>query len=165
MKFTFKGLVGFMLDNEASHTYSVVSIGTLFAAHSGLPDDPGVQWTACMYFIFCLAAPSLLVLLCGVLWFAPLSSPWRRFVLTWCEVVNAWAALEVFVVAVVASMLQVQQFAAFIVGDACDGVNKLLEALLDEQLHGDDKCLDVIAELTSVMKPVISIKLYLFFLH
>ena len=43
-----------------------------------------------------------------------------------------------------------KQFAAFIVGDSCDGINKLLEKFLDSQLDGDDLCFDVVAVLLGV---------------
>lgn len=40
---------------------------------------------------------------------------------------NAWSTLDVYCAAIAASLLEIQQFAAFIVGDSCDGINKLLE--------------------------------------
>lgn len=43
-----------------------------------------------------------------------------------------------------------QQFASFIVGDSCDGINKLLVKFLDSQLDGDDTCFDVVAVLEKV---------------
>ena len=41
------------------------------------------------------------------------------------EVCNAWSALDVFCVSIAAALLEIQQFAAFIVGDACDGINEV----------------------------------------
>jgi hypothetical protein len=58
--------------------------------------------------------------------------------------------LDVFVVSIVASLLEIQQFAEFIVGDSCDEINKFLKEYMDDQLEGDDKCFDVIATLTKV---------------
>ena len=44
------------------------------------------------------------------------------------------------------------QFAAFIIGDKCDGINAIL-VRIDDKLNGDDKCIDVIASLTAVCNP------------
>ena len=60
------------------------------------------------------------------------------------------SALDVFVIAVAASMLEIQQFAAFIVGDRCDGINMYLAMYLDKPLDGDDVCFNVIATFTDV---------------
>ena len=43
------------------------------------------------------------------------------------EVANAWNAIDVFVVSVVAALFEIQQFAEFIIGDSCDEINALLE--------------------------------------
>lgn len=70
---------------------------------------------------------------------------WCRYVAA--EVLNAWSALDVFVVAIMAGVLEIQQFAAFIVGDKCDAINGLIEQYFDKALGGDDKCFDVTATL------------------
>ena len=49
--------------------------------------------------------------------------------------------------AVVAALFEIEEFAAFIIGDVCDGLNVILEQCCDEQLGGDDKCFDVTASL------------------
>ena len=52
-----------------------------------------------------------------------------------------------------------QQFAAFIIGDKCDGINTIL-VRIDDKLNGDDKCIDVIASLTAVCDQLLSCSLY-----
>jgi len=63
------------------------------------------------------------------------------------EIMNAWSGLDIFVVAILAALLEIQQFAAFIVGTSCDGINKYLEEYLNTALHGDDLCFDVVTSL------------------
>ena len=63
---------------------------------------------------------------------------------------NHRSAIDVFCVSIGAAILEIQQFAAFIVGDSCDGINKVLAKYLDQQLEGDDKCFDLTAELVPV---------------
>ena len=41
------------------------------------------------------------------------------------------------------------RFAAFMVGDKCDGINAILKKYLDKPLDGDDVCFDVVTELNS----------------
>ena len=57
--------------------------------------------------------------------------------------------MEVFVVAIIASILEIRQFAAFIVGDKCDPINALMKEYFNAELNGDTKCFDVIATLES----------------
>ena len=67
------------------------------------------------------------------------------------EVLNAWSALDVFCVGIIAALLEIQQFVAFIVGDKCDKINDLLVSIpqIRNLLNGDNKCFDVIASLDS----------------
>ena len=66
------------------------------------------------------------------------------------EILYAWEAVDVFCLAVFAANLEISQFAAFIVGDSCDGINKILEQdKFDMLLGGDDKCFDLVANLKS----------------
>eukprot|EP00997_Jenningsia_sp_PLL12_P009599 NODE_6593_length_500_cov_44.962306_g5809_i0.p1 GENE.NODE_6593_length_500_cov_44.962306_g5809_i0~~NODE_6593_length_500_cov_44.962306_g5809_i0.p1 ORF type:complete len:112 (+),score=49.71 NODE_6593_length_500_cov_44.962306_g5809_i0:23-337(+) len=49
--------------------------------------------------------------------------------------------------AIMAALLEISQFTEFIVGNKCDLVNVILKQYLDKELHGDDKCFDVVTEL------------------
>eukprot|EP01089_Gocevia_fonbrunei_P002660 TRINITY_DN12578_c0_g1_i1.p1 TRINITY_DN12578_c0_g1~~TRINITY_DN12578_c0_g1_i1.p1 ORF type:complete len:165 (-),score=57.82 TRINITY_DN12578_c0_g1_i1:53-508(-) len=71
----------------------------------------------------------------------------QKIVFFMCEVLNAWAALDVFVVALIAALLEVEPFAQFIIGNKCDLINQLLKDFLNDELNGDDKCFDVVADL------------------
>lgn len=46
-----------------------------------------------------------------------------------------------------AAIFEISQFAQFLVGDACDGINEILGSLLSKALHGDNRCFDVTANL------------------
>merc|ERR1711865_880722 len=108
--------------------------------------------------------PLMHMLSLAVLWVTPLSLPnqHRLFVLT--EILNAWSALEVFVVSVIVALLELPTFAQFIIGDMCDIPNDLITTLdhstppaghandliwrmLTNIGHGEDKCFDVKAVL------------------
>ena len=46
---------------------------------------------------------------------------------------------QVFVLAIIVSVIQLQPLSQFIIGDKCKGINGLLQAAFDKQLNGDDK--------------------------
>lgn len=148
LRFQFQGLTGLVLRGAADVDYSYVSVGQIAPKAAGGPeDDFFIQWMMASYFIFGLAMPLGCLLLLVVLWFCPLTLPTQRRLFVLTEVFNAWSALDVFCISIAAALLEIQQFAAFIVGDSCDGINVILAKYLDTQLDGDDKCFDVVATL------------------
>eukprot|EP01040_Poterioochromonas_malhamensis_P012185 gene12184-13321_t len=147
MGFEFKGLVGLMLKDKAKVDYSYVSIGNSIPEHSGIPDDFGVRWMQASFFLFGLAMPLALMTVFMVMWTVPLTLGRQRQLFVLSEVLNAWSTLDVFCCAIAAGLLEIQQFAMFIVGDSCDKINEILAQYLDEPLQGDDKCFDVVAYL------------------
>ena len=150
MKVDFKGLIGLMLKDHSDVSYSYVSIGTSIPEHSGTPNYVGVRWLQVSFFLFGLGMP-LGYLVCTVcLWFVPLSLSHMRRLHVLSEIMNAWSAIDVFCISIAAALLEIQQFAAFVVGDSCDGINKILEKYMDPILDGDDKCFDVVANLNHV---------------
>lgn len=150
MGFEFKGLTGYMLKSDAKLDYSYVTIGTEIPEHSGLPDDFGVRWMQASYFLFGLAMPLGLLTVFMVLWTVPLTLARQRQLFVLSEVLNAWSALDVFCVAIAAGLLEIHQFAMFIVGDSCDQIDEVLSKYMDDKLDGDDTCFDVVAYLKPV---------------
>eukprot|EP00558_Chaetoceros_sp_UNC1202_P008092 CAMPEP_0197253692 /NCGR_PEP_ID=MMETSP1429-20130617/65979_1 /TAXON_ID=49237 /ORGANISM="Chaetoceros sp., Strain UNC1202" /LENGTH=163 /DNA_ID=CAMNT_0042716461 /DNA_START=413 /DNA_END=904 /DNA_ORIENTATION=+ len=58
----------------------------------------------------------------------------QQFVFMLAEIANAWSAIEVFLLSVVASMLELSQFAKFMVGNHCDFMkDQFFQDLLDGQ--------------------------------
>jgi uncharacterized paraquat-inducible protein A len=45
------------------------------------------------------------------------------------EILNAWTTIDVFVVSILAVLLEIPTFASFIIGNKCDGINSWLTAL------------------------------------
>lgn len=152
MKFEFKGLVGLLLKDEDVADYSFVTVGTSIPEHSGVPNDFATRWMQASLFLFGQAMPLGLLIALMCLWLVPMTLPTQRSIFVLAEVLNAWSALDVFCVSIAAALLEVQQFAAFIVGDGCDGINVILAEYMDPILEGDDKCFDVVAELDAVSK-------------
>lgn len=113
--------------------------------------------TQASLFLFGQAMPFAVLLTMLILWVVPMTLAAQRSLFVLAEVLNAWSTLDVFCIAIAAALLEIQQFAAFIVGDSCDGINVILAEYFDTQLEGDDKCFDVVAQLDEVSVCVCSV--------
>ena len=147
-QFEFKGLTGYLMDpDDRVMPYGLVSIGDILPEASGSPKDFGIRWIQASYFAFGLGMPLAFMTALLLLWITPLTLRVQKFCVVMTEVLNAWNALDVFVVSIVAALMEIQQFASFIVGDSCDIINEVLKETMDTELEGDDKCFDVVATL------------------
>eukprot|EP01113_Clastostelium_recurvatum_P017054 TRINITY_DN1997_c0_g1_i2.p1 TRINITY_DN1997_c0_g1~~TRINITY_DN1997_c0_g1_i2.p1 ORF type:complete len:1061 (-),score=196.82 TRINITY_DN1997_c0_g1_i2:41-3223(-) len=130
--------------------FSVLTTGGSFLSASLDPNSFGVRAIQVSFFVFVVAMPIAYLLSLMVLWGAGLTYRWQRRVLTIVEIMQAWSSLEVFVVAIIASLLEIRQFAQFIIGDRCNLINKLLEKYQTAlPLDGNTRCFDVEAKLLS----------------
>ena len=43
------------------------------------------------------------------------------------EILNAWSCIDVFVIAIFASLTEIGQFTKFIVGDKCDSIDPIIQ--------------------------------------
>ena len=59
------------------------------------------------------------------------------------EILNAWSCIDVFVIALIAGVVQIAQFAKFMVGDRCDFINPLIQNYFYKYLDGHDSCFEV----------------------
>jgi len=148
--FEFMGLIGYVLKEDATAAYGFVQIGIDFVGRSGHEDDIAIILSQCGFFMFGLVMPLGLMASLLVLWCVPMSLYRQQQIFHLAEVFNSWAALDIFCIGIVAALLQLQQFAAFIIGDTCDGINVILAEYFSEPLDGDPKCFDAIAELKPV---------------
>ncbi len=144
--FEFKGLSGLVLGNEREARYSLISLGTSLPLSVRDPSDLGIiciQWT---YFFFALVMPFASIMTVNALFHIPMTLKNQNRVFIFAEICNAWSAIEVFLLSVLASMLELSQFAAFMVGHHCDFLKgSLLRDLFDE----DDTCFSVESRLVS----------------
>ncbi len=160
--FSFQGLTGWLLGDAADVDYSMISVGTSVTEASGTPDSLSIRWMQACYFVFSLAMPLACVFLSAVMWSGPaLTLSHHKSLVVMMEVMYAWSALDVFCISIFAAITEISQFAAFMVGDKCDGLNKILEAYLDPELHGNDVCFDVITTLCP-QSPVLFLSALLF---
>ena len=62
-----------------------------------------------------------------ILWFAPLPRKRQNILYNLAEILNAWSCIDVFVIALIAGVVQIGQFAKFLVGDKCDLIDPILK--------------------------------------
>jgi len=141
--FSIKGLTGLLLQSNATVDYSYDYVGLVMPIDSGTPTDWRMLTMQACFFVFGVGMPALLCFLVALAWFYPMSRLNQERLFVTAEVVNAWASLDVFCLAILAALFQIRQFATFIVGDKCDGIDAILQAYLDTALDGDDVCFDV----------------------
>ena len=91
--------------------------------------------------------PLLWLLLLALLWLVPLHAATQHRLLVAAEIAHAWSALDVFLLTLVASLLELDQFSQFIVGSECDGVNRLLSRYFSPLVSGEPRCFVVDAQL------------------
>jgi len=140
-----RGLVGVALQSHASTDWSVVSLSTEIGHITELA-PPVILF--CLQFIFvltCCALPLCWPLLCLAIWTLPTSPRRLRSLLVACEVLYAWSCLDVFVVILAASLLELDQVAKFSIGKECDAINQVLAQYprLGGLLPGEPSCFGV----------------------
>ena len=151
-EFDFAGLAGYVLpylNGDPHNRFSVISLGRALPNSSSDPNGVSVRWIQASFILFAIVLPMLRLVLLTLLWVLPLAPPKQKKLFVLAEIFNAWAALEVFVFALIAALLEIRQFASFIIGDKCDFMTQFLINNFNEKLNGDDTCFDVVATLDS----------------
>eukprot|EP01012_Entosiphon_sulcatum_P009480 TRINITY_DN1533_c0_g1_i1.p1 TRINITY_DN1533_c0_g1~~TRINITY_DN1533_c0_g1_i1.p1 ORF type:complete len:1522 (+),score=246.47 TRINITY_DN1533_c0_g1_i1:64-4629(+) len=121
-EFTFSGLAGEMLGNRAVKRYSLVSlIGQLFVNAS----EAGMYFLATAFLLLSLVVPLTEVIVMAYLWCVPMPLARRRVTYRILDRLNSWTSLDVFLLCVVASLVELPLFSTFIVGDKCDAIDKI----------------------------------------
>lgn len=116
--------------------------------HVGHPNDIAILQG--MMVLTAFIAPVAQGLCTLVLYNVRMTAKPRRWATAVLQFVSAWAALDVFIVAVVLGFLQISLFAQFVVGNKCDVLAPILHTPeVEKLLEGDPKCLDVNATLCS----------------
>ena len=147
--FEFQGLAGTLLGQPPTY-YSLVSLANSILPPGGLSNaDSGTITLWFTFLLFACAFPLIYLILLMCLWSLPLSLYWHRKLHVTVEVIHAWGSLEVFVLSIVAALLELKQFAGFIVGSKCDAINRFVTLYLSEALPLEDRvCFTVITKLT-----------------
>ena len=146
--FEFQGLAGALLGQPPTD-YSLISLANSILPSAGtVPIGTAVLWVT--FLLFALVFPVLYLIMSTVLYVVPLTLFEQRKMHVAVEVLHAWGALEVFVLSIVAALLELKQFAGFIVGGRCTVIDQYIQKYLSQALpEGDMVCFTVVTKLLS----------------
>lgn len=159
-RFTFRGAAAYLLELvDPSLIETSQSLLSLGARIPGVSDPAhgsfGPLVIQAVFYMFAFVVPIVQLVVLLVLWYTPLRLRRQFQLYTTAEILHAWSALEVFVVSILAALLELQQFVGFIVDPYCAqpdfglsvAINTVLQELNLPELRGDNKCFDVTTEL------------------
>ena len=144
--FYFHGLAGYalnLLDYEDHRDFSIIRLGLDVRDVYENPDAPEIIFTQFIYFFTILAIPIAFLVILIILWFVPMPRKAQKFLYSIAEILNAWSCIDVFVIALLAGVLQIAQFAKFMVGDKCDSIDPIIHNYFSKTLDGHDSCFEV----------------------
>lgn len=126
-RFTFGGLVGWMLDSSLvgvgssprQQSYSLLSTYKVLPSAAPVPDDLSLHFIQNAFLGYALVMPLMHLVLLLYAWLVPTTLRTQAFLLVIGEVANAWSAVDVFIFSLFAALLQIGQFCAFIVAAPC----------------------------------------------
>lgn len=147
-RFTFSGLAQLILTPEKQVTdYSMVSIGAKIphaAREGGYLAGEGWNWFLCaQFFALAFIIPLLRLALLMVLWSVPMTLKTTKRLYSLATILSAWSALDVFLVSIVAAVLEIGQLSAEVIsyafggieGTVCGLLGSLPPKLVNEILH------------------------------
>ena len=145
-QYEYKGFLGTCfapLGVAPTKPVSLLSLGTGLPYSSTAPDSFGIRFFQACYLMFVLAIPLLHAAVMMVLWLVPLSLRAQQLCFHIADMCDAWSSLGVFMVSVIAALMQLHQLTMFILGDFCHDINMLIAAHFNDFTSGDNWCLDV----------------------
>ena len=147
-RFAFSGLAELILPPEKLvNDYSLVRVGEDLphaARHGGyLAGTPWNYFLTLEFFALAMVIPLLRVVFLMVLWSVPMTLKTSRRLLSFVEVIAAWSALDVFLVSIMAAVLEIGALSQEVISSAfgsleatvCELLGSLPPAVLDAVLH------------------------------
>lgn len=143
--FNFLGLAGYALGPEQNRPFSVFSLGMQIPEASKDPSSPFILALQGVFFLFAIIVVVLYHVILIILWTAKMPTRMQKQFFLTAQVLNAWSGLDVFCVTILAGVLEIRQFADFIVGNKCDQLDALLakSPIADQMPGGVVSCFDV----------------------
>ena len=108
-----------------------------------------MRFTQIVFIMTAFIVPVLHVVAMLVLWFVPFTRKIQHYLRYACEVLSAWACVDVFIISIIAAVLEIQQFAGFMVGDKCDFLVPIIEEYFKPFIGEYPSCFEVVATLES----------------
>jgi hypothetical protein len=150
--FDFVGLAGWalnLLGYPHKKEYSVIDLARKLQGSVEHPHSYNVVFTLIVYIIIAISMPIIHLTSLLVMWLVPMTFNFQRKLYVACEVMYAWSCLDVFVVSILAAVMEISQLARFMVGDKCDMIDPIVKLFFSQEdlIVGHETCFDVITVL------------------
>jgi hypothetical protein len=129
--FEFDGLAGMALGDASRSSYSLLSLGSSLRQSAEDSSDLGILGLQIAYYFYAVVTPFCCLFCLSILIIFPMPLKRQLFLLTLAEISNAWSAVEVFAISIVAALLEISTFASFIIGHRCDFIKDILKEYSD----------------------------------
>eukprot|EP00970_Alexandrium_tamarense_P008366 scaffold1593_cov193-Alexandrium_tamarense.AAC.67 len=141
--FTFSGVAGTALGESSVRRFSLVSIGESIPQSVQDSSTFGIYWIQTCYFLFALVNPLVCLVSLFLLFVYPMTMKRQQKMFVLAEITNAWSAIEVFCIAVNASLLEISPFAKAMVGEHCSLLNHILSGWSGDNRDNLHQCFAV----------------------
>jgi hypothetical protein len=118
----YGGLVASLVSSK-HRNFSYARIGRLMPGDFGSTHDGATRLLQVVYFLLGIAMPMASLYFCFILWIIPLPLVVQRLMMIMAEISNAWSALDVFCVSLVATFLQIERLTEAFIGSSCSSYN------------------------------------------
>lgn len=147
--FDFVGLAGWfidLLDKPTISSYSVVDLGVGIPDCAEYPDSFAVRLTQIVFFLITIIIPYIHMFTLFFLLFLPMTKKKLLSFYYICETLYAWSCLDVFIISILAAVLEIGQLALFLVADKCDPIEPIIKQYFSQEnyVKGHEKCFEVI---------------------
>lgn len=108
------------LESPIYESHSIISLIALLPYYSEYPNSFSIRWIQIFLFIFSIMLPLLFIIIICILLFYPLTKKYQQLLLSISEYARVLSIIEVFVLAIMISVLLLGNFVNFIVDDNCN---------------------------------------------
>jgi len=149
-KFKFVGLAGWafkLLGVQYEKEYSVFDLALQMPSAAEHPNSFGIRFTQIIYVVVSVLMPNVHIICLMLLWLLPLSRRAQRSFFHFIEVEYAWACQDVFIISIIAAIVEIGQMARFMAGDKCDLIDPLVPMFFSDidMMKGEHaNCFDVV---------------------
>ena len=126
-RFEFGGLAGLVLGDDRVTSYSLLTLGAAIPKSIEKPPGAAVYILQAAFYFYAVVTPfaALFFLLLALV--CPFTQRRQCQIITLAEIANAWSAIEVFAMSIIAAILEISTFASFIIGSRCDMIDEILK--------------------------------------
>jgi len=133
--FTFNGIAGVALGESRVREFSLVSIGESIPQSVQNTSSFGIHMIKTTYFFFALVMPLMCLISLLILFVVPMRMRRQQQIFILVEVTNAWSAVEVFVISILVSLVEIGPFSSSMVEQHCSMLEKILAGFSTDELH------------------------------